>query len=33
LNKRRIRVLGPDHKNVKWFIDMENRQVKAYISG
>ncbi|HEU4824440.1 MAG TPA: hypothetical protein VFS97_13530 [Nitrososphaeraceae archaeon] len=30
LNKRKIRVLGPDHKDIKWFIDMENRQVKAY---
>ena len=30
LNERKVRVLGINHKDVKWFVDMENRQVKAY---
>ena len=30
LNKRKIRVLGLNHPDVKWFIDLENKQTKAY---
>jgi len=30
LNKRKIRVLGLNHPDVKWFIDLEDKQTKAY---
>ena len=30
LNKRKIRVLGLNHTDVKWFIKLEDKEVKAY---
>lgn len=29
-NKRRIRILGLNHPDVKWFVDLEDKQTKAY---
>ena len=30
LNKRKIRVLGPNHPDSKFIIELEDRQTKAY---
>jgi hypothetical protein len=30
LNKRKIRVLGKDHPDSKFIIELENKNVKAY---
>lgn len=30
LNKRKIRVLGLNHPDVKWFIQQEDKKVKAW---